>query len=61
MARNNGHPIDMTGNHKYRCSICGGEFGAEQVVEHMEEEKAKPTWPGKLSYTLVGGPFDKEE
>lgn len=36
----------------YQCSICGKVFNADDVKKHTDEERAKPTWPGVMSWRL---------
>lgn len=38
---------------KYRCSLCKQLVDPDDVSKHMAEERAKPTWPGYMSYERV--------
>lgn len=38
---------------KYECSICGELVHPDDVVAHLEMERAKPTWPGFMQWTRV--------
>lgn len=35
----------------YTCGLCGAEVHPDGVRAHTDEERAKPTWPGYLSWT----------
>lgn len=40
-------------NWAYKCSICGDEVDPDDVRKHTEEERAKDTWPGFMSWSRV--------
>lgn len=44
-----------TGEHpfKYRCSICSELVRPDDIRAHTEQERAKPTWPGYMSWERV--------
>lgn len=44
-------------NRAYRCSICGELIAVDDLARHMEEERAKPDWPGVMQWKRE----DKEE
>ncbi len=37
----------------YQCSICSAIVIVERVSEHVADEKAKPDWPGYMSWARV--------
>lgn len=37
----------------YECSICEELVNPDDVRKHTEEERAKDTWPGYMSWTRV--------
>lgn len=46
---------------RYRCSVCGETFHPDEVAAHLEEEKAKPDWPGHVELTRVDDEGDGGE
>ena len=46
---------------RYRCSICQEIIRPEDVRSHTEAEKAKPTWPGHMTWSRVDLPEDEAE
>jgi len=46
---------------RYRCSLCGATIRPDDVAAHTTEEKAKPTWPGFMTWTRVDDPPEPDE
>lgn len=40
----------------YRCSLCGELVHPDNMVAHVKAERAKPTWPGHITWTWVDDP-----
>jgi hypothetical protein len=44
---------------KYHCSVCGQLVHPANLSAHLAEEKAKPNWPGHLTWTRVNDAREK--
>lgn len=44
----------------FRCSICKKLVNPDDVRSHTEQERAKPTWPGQMTWDRVDQPAPRE-